>query len=71
MKFEFTPEGYQEAVRYLKRTNQYHKIASELSEDGYTVTALANDLWEKDTESQLIDDIVNITSEMHDLDYTK
>ena len=42
--FEFTPQGYKEAVKFLKETNQYHLIEKELSLDGYTVVNLANSL---------------------------
>jgi len=42
--FEFTPQGYKEAVKFLKETSQYHLIEKELSLDGYTVVNLANSL---------------------------
>lgn len=68
-RFALTPEGYKEAVQYLRRTDQYHKIDNELSVDGYTVVELANHLYSKDKDAQLIDEIVDATSDLYPMDY--
>lgn len=46
-KFPLTSEGYNLAMIWLKQTNQLHLIENELSKDGYTITALANHLFER------------------------
>lgn len=70
-RFAYTPEGYKEAMCYLKRTDQYKKIESLKSLDGWTVTALANEMYAKDKDAQLIDEIVDATSELYPMDYAK
>lgn len=47
MSFPYTPEGYLEAKEYLKDLN-----IKELSDDGYTIVALANSLLEKEELNQ-------------------
>ena len=42
--FEYTTEGYIQAIEFLKETDSIHLIDKELSEDGYTVVNLANDI---------------------------
>jgi hypothetical protein len=45
--WEYTCEGYLEAEKYLKDTNQWYLVEKELSTDGYTIIALANSLKER------------------------
>ena len=42
--FEYTEIGYKEAMEFLKETNNLHLIEKELSVDGYTIVALANNI---------------------------
>lgn len=49
MAFPYTPEGYLEAKEYLKDFD-----IKELSEDGYTIVALANSLLEKEELNQKV-----------------
>jgi hypothetical protein len=46
-KFEMTPDGYQQAVKWLKENNLMHLVEKEQSTDGYTIVALANELYAK------------------------
>lgn len=46
-KFEQTPAGYNKAMLWLRFNNLDHLIQNEQSTDGYTVIALANELWVK------------------------
>jgi hypothetical protein len=48
--FEYTKQGYKEAVKFLKETQQYHLVNKELSTDGYTVVALANSIIEHNSD---------------------
>jgi hypothetical protein len=45
IKFEYTLDGYIQASGYLKSIN--HDV-KELSEDGFTIVALANSILEKE-----------------------
>jgi len=47
VSFPYTTEGYLKAKEYLKDLN-----IKELSEDGYTIVALANSLLEKEELNQ-------------------
>jgi hypothetical protein len=49
--FEYTPEGYEKAVEYLKEIGKYELIENELSRDGYTTVRLANEFKEKENEA--------------------
>lgn len=52
MKFEMTPEGFKEAILYLKEINQLETAKHEKSLDGFTVVALANSLFENSSRQE-------------------
>ena len=49
-RFEMTPAGYLAACIWLEEYHHTHKIEHELSTDGYTVVALANELFNRTLE---------------------
>lgn len=50
-KFPFTREGWDRAYKYLDDTGQLDLLAKELSNDGYTLIALANELYKENEEA--------------------
>ena len=44
-KFEYTTEGYNEAVKYLESINTYDSVNNSFSTDGWSVVELANYLY--------------------------
>jgi hypothetical protein len=42
--FEYTTQGYKEAIKFLIETNNYPLLDKEPSVDGYTIVTLANSI---------------------------
>ena len=53
LPFKYTAEGYRLAKQYLINTGQLDLMKQELSQDGYTLVALANHLIERQNESNI------------------
>ena len=51
-RFKMTPAGYLAACIWLEEYHHTHKIEHELSTDGYTVVALANELFNRTLENK-------------------
>ena len=52
--FEYTKKGCSQATKYLKKSGNYNLIEKELSTDGYTIVALANNLLELSQKLEIV-----------------
>lgn len=50
-KFEMSVEGCRRAKEYIKSIGMSHLIGREWSTDGYTIVALANQLYKKESKN--------------------
>lgn len=51
-KFEYNTKGYEEALKYLKETGNYELTKSGFSTDGWSITLLANNIFESNNKTE-------------------